>query len=144
MKAENMASVRVESDSLKRLKFHVNIYKGQSLQRPEEFLNDKLIMFKLKINVQDNLGKYTELPDILSSFIDVVRTVDIDFALLEDFFNRVWGRQEVVKFFSSLLDMYKDVSVGTQIGEMLMDYDVFKKFVDYIKMLSFETFNKEV
>ena len=132
---------RIEDD--KGVRYKVLFLKGCSVAEPELYENQKLIMLRLKVRLQDNLGKYTQIPKHLQSLVDNVESIDIDFSLIEKFLNLKWSRQAIVKLFSTLLDVYQQAKEGDILGEIEMDYTTFEEFMVFLKVLCFETFIKD-
>jgi len=132
---------RIEDD--KGVRYKVLFLKGRSVAEPELYENQKLIMLRLKVRLQDNLGKYTQIPKHLQSLVDNVESIDIDFSLIEKFLNLKWSRQAIVKLFSTLLDVYQQAKEGDILGEIEMDYTTFEEFMVFLKVLCFETFIKD-
>lgn len=133
--------VKFERDKLNRIKVLVSIYKGISMADPEGILSNKLMMFRLKVTVSDDLSKYIPLP--VKVAIERVEQTDIDFELFKKFLESKWKKSSVLKFLMPFTEIYKDCKVGQKMGELEMDYSTFKGLLQFLQILSYETFKTE-
>jgi len=119
----------------------VQIYKGVSLADYENYINNKLIMFRLKVKIKENIKNF--IPIQLEQLIEIVEHTDIDIELLETFLKSKWKKSSVIKFLSPLREVYFSAKPGDLIGELEMDFSTFKDLLRYLHILNYETFYKE-
>lgn len=119
----------------------VQIYKGVSLADYENYINNRLIMFRLKVKIRENIKNF--IPIQLEQLIEVVEHTDIDIELLETFLKSKWKKSSVMKFLSPLREVYFSAKPGDLIGELEMDFSTFKDLLRYLHILNYETFYKE-
>lgn len=131
--------VKVIEDKNHYKKYLVELFKGISYAMPEEYENNKLIMFRAKVRIKDSLLKLADLPEQLKNMVDVVEQTDIDLEILHKFLKNRLDEEAIVKFLANLIEVYKVVKPGDKIGELEMDYDLFTKFYKMLHYLSFKT-----
>jgi len=128
----------------KEHKYLITLYKGQSAADPERFENNKLIMLRLGITVVGRLTDLTDrIPPELQYVADIVKTTDIDLEIIVKFLEKKMDHNAVVKFFATLVDVYKVAKVGDKIGELEMDEEMFKEFLKMLHYMFFKTIQND-
>jgi len=124
-------------------KYLITLFKGQSQADPERYEKNQLIMFRLGFEIIGKASDYTQLPDEYKQLIDIVKTTDLDIEIIVKFLEKKMDHNQVIKFMSSIVEVYKIAKVGEKIGELEMDATLFKEFTEMLNYLLFKTVNND-
>ncbi len=124
-------------------KVRINFFKGD--EAITGFISDmnsiKYMNVLLKIEIvtpQETLKKYIPMDAYVSK--EIIESVSIDFSLIELFLSKKFDKNVVIGMLSHTRSMYKVAKSGQHLGFIVIRYDIYTEFVNYITYLSYEPF----